>query len=366
MATRATTRVQFGENRADRDPYRGFESVRDFLGAVMRAGRGHDADERLKPLQVSAAVGSDEDSGNEGQYGGFMIPIGFAPDTLSVFADNPTASLVTPVPMEQPQVHIGARTDKNHATSVSGGLILSRTRETTLPASSRMAVEQITLYANTLMGLDYSSGELAQDTPRAFIAILEAAFRDEYAAKSLVERLFGLGGAEPLGVMNSPCLITIAKETGQATGTIMTENIDKIAQRVWRYSSRAVWLANDDCLLQLQGLTRSVGVGGTTVNYLTYNDAGEARLNGRPIFFSEFCSALGTAGDLICGVWDQYLYGTYQPLQGLESVHTRFDTHDNTFKFFIRSDGAPWWRSVLTPRNSAITRSPFVTLASRP
>jgi HK97 family phage major capsid protein len=217
-----------------------------------------------------------------------------------------------------------------------------------------------------LMGLDYASGEIAMDTPQAFITILEAAFRDEYAAKGLVERLFGLGGGEPLGVMNSPCLITIAKESGQATATIQTENIDKISQRVWRYSSRAVWLANDDCLLPLQGLTRSVGVGGTTSNYLTYDGDGQARLNGRPLFFSEFCSALGTAGDILCGVFDQYLFGTYQPFASAESIHVRWDVHENTFKFWTRTDGTPWWKSVLTPRNSAITRSPFVCLASRP
>jgi HK97 family phage major capsid protein len=340
--------------------------VREFLGAVKAASEGRAIDERLLPLRVKAAAGSDEQSGNEGQFGAFMIPIGFSPNVQNVFVDDPTASLCTPIAMDRPEVHIPARTDKNHTSLVSGGLIVTRKRETVLPPSSRMGIEQVTLHANTVFGLTYGTEELVTDFPWAFIAFLEAAFADEITAKGLIERLFGTGSGEPLGVMGSPCLITVAKETGQVANTIVTENIDKMSQRTWRYSSRAVWLANDDALLPLQGLVRSVGVGGTTSEYLQYNDDNTASLNGRPIYFSEFCSALGTAGDLICGVWDQYLSGTYAPLQGVSSTHVRYDTNERTFKFFLRSDGTPWWKAPLTPRNSAITRSPFVCLAPRP
>ena len=65
------------------------------------------------------------------------------------------------------------------------------------------------------------------------------------------------------------------------------------------------------------------------------------------------------------GVWSQYLEGYRQDMQMAESIHVRFLNHENTFKFWVRNDGAPWWRSALTPHKSSDTLSPFVTLAAR-
>jgi len=63
--------------------------------------------------------------------------------------------------------------------------------------------------------------------------------------------------------------------------------------------------------------------------------------------------------------WSQYLEGTYENLQSAESIHVRFLNHETTFKFWLRNAGAPWWRTVLTPKKSASTLSPFVVLAAR-
>jgi HK97 family phage major capsid protein len=364
MATPART-IYFGPNHADDDPNRGYPTARDYYADVMTAGRTQRVSERLAPLRVQAAAGSDEQSGNEGQFGAFLVPIGFSPNLLTLPGADPTDALVMPVPMTHPQVGIPSRIDKDHTTSVSGGLIVTRKRETVFGTASRMGLEMCVLNANTLFGLDYFSREITEDSPLAMIATFEANFRDEMTAKQLLERLFGTGSGEPLGVMKSPCLISIAKEVGQVAGTVVTENIDKMAKQTWRYSSRATWLAHEDLLPGLMGLTRSVGVGGSIVNYLTWDDSGQARLLGRPIYFTEFNALPGTTGDLISGVWDQYLAGLLQPLQGLESVHLRFDTNDSAFKFTLRGDGCPWWKAPLQPRAGAALKSPFVTLATR-
>ena len=85
-------------------------------------------------------------------------------------------------------------------------------------------------------------------------------------------------------------------------------------------------------------------------------------LLGRPIFFSEFIPDLGTRADLSCINWSQYLEGTYQPLQNDESIHVRFLNNERTFRFTMRNDGQPWWRSALTPRNGGPTLSPQIVL----
>jgi hypothetical protein len=73
---------------------------------------------------------------------------------------------------------------------------------------------------------------------------------------------------------------------------------------------------------------------------------------------------LGTAGDLMLVNWSQYLEGTYQPLQSAESIHVRFVNNERAFRFTMRNDGAPWWRSALTPKHSSNTLSPYVRLAA--
>jgi HK97 family phage major capsid protein len=134
--------------------------------------------------------------------------------------------------------------------------------------------------------------------------------------------------------------------------------------RCWRYS-RAAWLANHNTRPQLKSLVQVIGAGGNAVPYFTFSsNGGGETLSGRPIFFTEFAKTLGTVGDLILGVWSEYLEGQYQSEQYAESIHVRFTYAERAFRFYRRNDGMPWWRSALTPKNGD-TLSPFVTLAAR-
>lgn len=365
------------------DPKKGFKTPREFMTAVMRAGKGQSlaagVQERLSYLRAAnangymATVGSDEQSGVSDPHGGFLVPVGFSPDLLSVKADaDPIGMLVRSIPMSSPTVPFNARVDKNHSTSVSGGLTVTRRPETVAGTASRMAFEQITLQAHSMFGLAYATEEILTDSPMSFVALLEQGFSEEFAARFLQERLFGTGIGEFLGVMNAACLVSVAKETGQAGATIVKENIDKMQSRCWGYGN-AVWLANQNTLPQLKSLSQTVGTGGAPVPYYTEVASGmdanglprtQAMLAGRPIFFTEFCKTLGTTGDLVLGNWREYLEGTLQPLEMAESIHVRFVNHERAFKFWLRNDARPWWSSVLTPVNGS-TLSPFVALDTR-
>jgi HK97 family phage major capsid protein len=359
--TAGAARVEIGKNNADEDPKRGFKSHTEFLRCVMTAHSGRHVDARLKPL---AAAGSDEGSTSSDPFGGFLIPEAFAPQMLMVRAeDDPTAGATTRVPMSAPSVKIPARTDKDHSSSVSGGFTVTRRPETVQGQGSRVATERITLEAHELFGLGYATETLINDSPGSFVAIIQASFSDEFNARILDEKLNGSGVGEYLGVMNAPCLITVNKETGQAADTIMKENVDKMRARCWRYG-RAIWLANHDTLPQLKSLVQLVGTGGAPVPYFTVTNDGQAMLDGRPLYFTEFASSIGDLGDLILGNWSEYLEGQFQGLQQAESIHVRFEYNERAFKFWLRNDGQPWWRSALTPRKGAML-SPFVTLQAR-
>lgn len=355
--------VRVTKENAEDDPKRGFKSPRDFFASVHAAATGGTAvDNRLKVLK--AAVGSDEHGGHSNEYGGFLVPQGFSPNLLSVAAEvDPIAGLVGRIPMASPSITIPARVDKDHSTSVSGGLRVYWREQTVAATPSRVQTEQITYKAKSLMGLSYTTEELMQDSAISVMALLEAGFRDEYPAAILASRLSGTGVGEPVGVIGHASTVSVTKETGQAAATITFENVVKMYARCWRPGA-GVWLANHNTIPQLAQLSLGVGTGGQALFVQSAAANMPSTLFGRPIYFTEFCPTVGTVGDIIFANWSQYLEGVYQPLKTDESIHVRFDTNEHAFRFSQRMDGGPWWRSPLTPKNGS-TLSPFVTLATR-
>lgn len=361
----ANSGLQVGRDNTADDPKRGFKDHRDFLNAVMNAGRGGRMDARLASLQ--AAAGSDEQGAYSGPYGGFLVPSGVAPGILSVAPqDDVLTPLFTDVPMTTPTLSLNARVDKNHATSVSGGFIVTRRPETVTGTGSRQKYEQVTLTANEEFGLAFATQRVLTDSPQSFVAIIQAGFRDEFVANAMKEYISGTGVGERQGAMNAGCKISVAKETGQASATIVKANIDNMAARCWRYS-RAIWLANQNTRAQLKSLVQVVGTGGNSVPYFVTDGAPagfDGTLDGRPLLFTEFAETLGTEGDLILMVPSEYLTATYQSEQFAESMHVRFLEAESAFRFYRRNDGQWWWSTALTPKKGS-TLSPVVTLATR-
>jgi HK97 family phage major capsid protein len=233
---------------------------------------------------------------------------------------------------------------------------------------SRTRLEQIQLDAKTLVGLTFASERLVTDSFPALAAMLDASFRDEFAGRQLEERIWGTGVGEFTGVMRVPALITIPKEEGQADNTIVWQNIVNMRARCWGFK-RAVWLATQEAVPQLTTLTVPVGDGGAHVPAWqagSDEDGVPDQLLGRPLYYSsDVCSPLGDLGDLMLINWSQYLDATYRPVEAASSIHVRYAAIEEAFRFILRSDGAPWWRSALTPRRSTTTLSPYVTLAPR-
>lgn len=352
--------VKVGEDRVAQDPKFGYQDIGEFLtslsDSVKRRGI---SDSRLNRL---SAAGSDEQLAGSDPYGGFLVPRGFLPQLLTVESESdPTEGRVTQVPMEESSIDIPARTDKNHTSSVSGGLRVYRKEETQPVNSSRKKLEQITLKASELMGVTFASRTLIERSAISIAALIQAGFRDEFASERLDERINGNGVNKPLGVLKSPALIAVAKEGSQAANTIVYNNVVKMRSRCWGYQ-RAVWIANHDTYPQLSTLKDGDN------NHVYQTSLVEDRpdiLLGRPIFYSEYAQTVGSQGDLMLVDWSQYLYGVYRPLRSEESMHVRYLEHEEAFKFWIEDAGAPWWRTALTPKNSASTLSPYVTLAVR-
>jgi HK97 family phage major capsid protein len=370
---KTTASATVHDNAGD-DPYRGFPEAKGglgtFLHAVIQADRQRtDAptingrkETRLVPLK--AAAGGDEAHGESQQYGGFTVPVGFIARLLMLdMEDDPTAG-VTTIPMAVPSVEIPARVDKNHSSSVSGGITVGWRPQTVEATASRMTMEQITIKAQSLLGISYVSEELLNDSAISFAALLEQGFRDAVADAVIEARIRGTGVGEPLGILNAPCLISVST-TSQTTSTLKGSNLINMRARSWRYS-RSVWLANHDCYPQLAEC--HIALSNTDVPLFTPGrgiDVPDTIL-GRPVVFTEYCSQVGTVGDLLLCNWGEYIVGNLQGTQLAESMHVRFANNERAFRITMRQGGAPWWRSTLTTKNdSTNTLSPFIGLATR-
>jgi HK97 family phage major capsid protein len=358
--------VQVGRLLSDEDPKRGFRSHNEQMACIMVAAETGRVDSRLVPL---AAAGGDEQGGHTNPHGGFLLAPAFSPDLLSVAAEeDPTAMLVRRVPMTADRVVFNARVDKNHTTSVSGGLTVSRTPQTQAATASRMEFEQVELVAHDLCGVAHATNRILQTSPTSFLTLLQTGMRDEFRSKMLDERLNGTGNAEFKGIITDDATITVPKETGQDADTINFDNVNKMRARQWRYG-RSIWLANNDTLPQVTTLYMPIGTGGERVPIYAPGDeaAPQGRLLGRPIYFTEFCQKLGDKGDIINACFSEYLEGALggEDPEMSSSIHVRFLNREQTFLFVLMNDAKPWWRSPLTPKYSAVTLSPFVTLAAR-
>lgn len=367
--------VVIGRPLVEDDPNAGYgadpkAATRAYLHDVLVAGMTGRVSDRLRPFaskadpDFMAAAGADEQGTYSDPYGGFLTPKGIAGDLKMLQSEgDPTAGLTQRIPLGAPSVNFPARVDKNHSTSVSGGLRVYRRAEADTSATSRMEFESVTLTAYGLFAVVHATEELLRDSPISIVALLQNGVGSEVGATIFEEKLNGTGVGQFLGVNNSACLVSVAKETGQAADTIVFQNIVKMRARCWGYDN-AAWIANHDTLPQLMNLTQSAGTGGVPAWQPSARDGNPDTLLGRPIVFSERLATVGDAGDIILGNWSQYLEGSYEELQSAESMHVRFVNHERTFKFWLRNAGAPWWRSALTPKRGS-TLSPFVRLDAR-
>jgi hypothetical protein len=123
-----------------------------------------------------------------------------------------------------------------------------------------------------------------------------------------------------------------------------------------------IWAVNPRTFPQLLNLS----IGNTPVflpaggmSGLPYNV-----LLGRPYFDTEYNPTLGEVGDLLLVSPSAYpMIEKAGGVQAASSIHVGFLTDESVFRFVVRIDGSPSWRTTLTG-NDGITYSPFVALTT--
>lgn len=348
-----------------------FKSMGEQLVAVVKHATNQGHDTRLD--QVNDAIKASGMNESVGSEGGFALQNDFTTALLDpLYQSNDPMAIVNR--MTRQPIGPGANgftavmiDETSRATTRRGGMLGYWLPEGGTKTASKPALRQFELKLGKVTVLSYLTDELIQD-----VAALEAMVMREGPAELQFQvedaGVNGNGAGKPLGVLASPCLVTVAKENGQPAATILYENIVKMWSRMpGRNRANAAWFINQDVEPQLFSMSLAVGTGGAPA-YLPANGLSEqpfGTLFGRPVIPVEYCPTLGTVGDIIFADWAEYMLIDKGGVQTASSIHVQFLTDETVLRFVYRVNGAPLWNAPLTPFKGSNTLSPFVALATR-
>lgn len=330
------------------------------MAAYRAAAPGGKIDERLT---TRAASGLNETNPSDG---GFLVQQDFVSELLKrTYETGILASRVKRIPITTNSngLKINAVDEDSRANgSRWGGVQTYWESEAAELTGRKPKFRQMDLSLKKLTGLCYATDELLQDAS-ALESVIRQAFAEEFGFKIDDAILSGSGSGEPLGILNSGAMVTVAKEADQ-TSKITVENLIKMWNRLWaRSRANAIWYINQELepylyTLKIDDKPVYIPAGGLS-------EKPYATLFGRPVIPLEQCNATGEVGDIILADIGQYLMIDKGGVKAASSIHVRFLYDENVFRFIYRCDGQPIWNKPLAPYKGSATVSPFVGLAKR-
>lgn len=327
---------------ADRD--HGFKDLGEFIRCIQ-SGR---YDDRLEKRQMLGGVG---------QLGGFAVPEqmgGFLFDaSLEQEIIRPRATVW---PVNSDTFRVPAWNGQDHTASLFGGLRGAWLAEAALANDEEAELRQITLEPKKLAVFCSVSNELLADAP-LFEGQLRAAMGSTLAYNLDTAFILGAGGGQPLGILEAPSLIEVARAAaGQVSYTDVINMFSRLHPAL---QQGAVWIANNSLLPELLSME-------DTGNHLVWHPDGTAgvprTLLGREILFTEKNPALGTTGDLILVNLKQYVIGMRKEIFLEKSNAPGWQRDLSSYRAIIRIDGMPGWDTAVTPVGGGQTLSWAVAL----
>lgn len=356
-----------------------FKSLGEQMLAIAAAGMPGVRTQDPRLVMAAGPTGMNEGVGSEG---GFLVQTDFQTSLLDdLYAGGDLLKLINPIPISANSngINMNGVDETSRANgSRAGGIQAFWTAEAGLKGASQPKFRNIKMDLDKLTGLCYATDELLQDTS-ALESWIKEAFNVEFTFKLEDAIINGTGSGMPLGILNSGAVVTVAKETSQANGTVTAANIVAMWARLpARSKKNAVWLINGDVqpalatlVLPIKNVAGTENVGGLLSPVASYIPPGMpgggtyGSLMGRPIIETEYNATLGGVGDIILFDPTQYLAIDKGPTQYASSIHVRFIYDETVFRFVYRFNGQPKWRTVRTPYKGTNTQSPFVVLAAR-
>ena len=364
--------ITFGDmkDRAADDAWGGFKDSTEYLLAVRRgSANGAVADERLLKMnkkfdhQVKAPQGGNEAIDSEG---GFLVPDEYRATLWEKTYEAETfVNKIFRLPVSGTTVRVPFLKENSRVDgSRHGGIRVYRTEEAGQKTKSQPKFGKLSLTVTKQAGLCYMTDELLGDSAISIEPLINKLFGEAFAFALKRDVIRGSGAGEPLGILNSPALVT--KQRAVASQIAAADVVGLYARLYAPSRPNAVWLYNVDTISEL---TKMYLATGSNAGQLIWTPAGGwsgrpfDTIFGIPAVPSEICSTLGTEGDLILADFTQYILAEKAGgVKSASSIHLRFDYDETAYRFVLRNDGNAWWNAPLTPYQGSVTQSPFLTL----
>jgi HK97 family phage major capsid protein len=345
------------KDRIEDDAKRGFTNYGEFCADVVRASTGKKVSEKFTR---AASTFANEGSGPDG---GFSIPPAFASE-ISTYVEAEESLLAA---CDNTPVSGNSMTFPKDETQPWGatGITAAWEGEGSQTTPKKPALGESQLKLRKLKVLVAASEELLADAPAMSNYLIKKS-GEAVDWKTQDAIINGTGAGMPLGILRAGSLVVQAKETNQTADTIVAQNIAKMYGRVMQGAGANLkWLINPDCFQQVVTLTLNNNPLWVPASE-GFKNAPNGLLLGRPIVMTDACDTVGDQGDIILANMSGYRAITKSG--GVElatSMHLWFDQDLMAFRVIFRMDGQPALEKVVTPPNSAVTRSHFVALAAR-
>lgn len=355
VAAQARSMVSGMRDRTADDELYGFGSAAEFGRAVHAASVGGYVDQRLFGAAPDATMRE------TGSAEGYLVPPAMR-DAIweHVFDDEGIVQLFDPEPTSSNAVTFIADED---APWGDGGVVARWRAEAQKMEPSKFAQGERTTKLNDLYAFVLATEELLEDAPLLESRITKRAGQAiQWEAGEAL--LFGDGTGKPLGALKGNSVVTVAKDSGQAAGTITLKNIANMYAAAINPQG-AFWLMSAALLPQLIELNMggnliwtppSTGITGAPGGYLL----------GRPIRYSEHAEAPGSVGDI--SLLNPRGYHAITKSSGVKfasSIHLFFDYNIRAFRWTFRLGGQPIMSKPLAAAKGGLQRSYAVTLAER-
>lgn len=352
-----------GTDRATLDPMAGFTNFGEFAACVQSARLNGVVDDRLR-IDAAAPAGATLTNEAIGIDGGFLVPGSVSEEIFRLMLEEDSFIPLT----SNQEVEGNSMTYRNSGEVTpwgSTGIQAGWVEEGALITPSKINPKSDEIKLHKIGALAPVTNEMMEDfSALSSYLIDEASAAMRYVANDAI--INGDGVGKPLGIINSGALVTQAKVGSQAADTINAANVAAMFARWHARTSGQVALISHDAYSQI--LLMTIGDQPIwTPPVSGFKDAPDGFLLGRPIIKTDHLQTLGDLNDFL--FVDFGFYRTLNKVGGGMrtdvSLHLYFDADASAFRFIFRLGGQSKMSGVIDPPNSAITRSPFVTLASR-
>jgi HK97 family phage major capsid protein len=368
LEARRTPEIRFGtlpygqgarshDNITD-DPKLGFRNMghfcADVIQACVRGGKISGTLERAASNFANEASGPD---------GGYDLPPEFAGEIANIaYTEESLLKLANIMPVSGNSMSFPGDETTPWGSS---GIIAAWEGEGNQSDPKKPLLKHGELRLKKLKVLVAASDEVMQDAPNMSTYLMDT-MGEAVNWKVQDGIMNGTGSGMPLGILKAGSLIVQAKESGQATDTVLAANIAKMYSRlVIGPRANVVWLMNPDVFPQIITLTLNSNPIWIPANQGIQN-APNGLLLGRPIILTDACQGIGNQGDIVLANMRGYRAISKDAGPQLStSMHLWFDQDIQAFKLVFRMDGGPQLTAPVTPPYSTSTRSHFVALQAR-